>query len=110
MFKRHKNEKIELEEVSPEQQACDARNYKICLAVFFISALCLLLFNKFDSVFFFAALVSIVTGFIKFPKSKLIKVLFWVFIAATVFYIVITVLLVASCIGLFTQVDFSVFG
>jgi len=46
------------------------------------------------------ALISIVTAHIKFPKNKIIKVLFWIYISFIVLVAIIIIILAIACIDM----------
>lgn len=50
-----------------------------------------------NSLFFVAAAISIVTGFIRCPNNRAIKVLFWLFIAGFVLYAFLIAIIIISC-------------
>ena len=49
------------------------------------------------SIFLLVALVTIVTAFIKYPKNRAIKVLFWLFLAATALSIIALIIIMIMC-------------
>jgi len=50
-------------------------------------------------IFFIGALVAIVTGFIKHPRNRAIKVLFWLTIALMILSVIATIILIITCIN-----------
>ena len=63
---------------------------------FFLSGISVL--SSLIFLFPIAALVTITTGFIKCPKSRAIKVLFWVTIGLIILSIIAIIILVISCV------------
>lgn len=58
---------------------------------------CLALGYFLQGIFYMVALITIITGKIKCPNSRAIKVLFWLSILAIVIYAVLIVWLIISC-------------
>ena len=65
--------------------------------LFFIGLLGLFTFKSVKGIFFLISLISIVTGFIKCPNNKFIKILFWLFLICVVTYIIFIIVLVFTC-------------
>jgi hypothetical protein len=78
--------------------------YLVCVGVSFILwsfpffALNNNISYTFSVIFPIAALVAIVTGFIRHPKSRAIKVLFWITIALIAFAVISIVVAIITCI------------
>ena len=73
------------------------RNVKIYIIIF-LACLALSIIDWPLRVFaFFAALVTIVTAFIKCPGSRAIKVLFWLFVGLIVCYAAVLLILAHMC-------------
>lgn len=73
--------------------------YKIYLIIFLVSISCGFLIKQVSGLAFLVALISIVTGYIKYPKSRAIKVLFWLFLAGVAAYILFIIILIFTCIS-----------
>lgn len=73
--------------------------YKIYLIIFLVSISCGFLIKQVSGLAFLVALISIVTGYIKYPKSRAIKVLFWLFLAGVAGFILFFVFLIFTCIS-----------
>ncbi len=71
--------------------------YKIYLIIFLVSISCGFLIKQVSGLAFLVALISIVTGYIKYPKSRAIKVLFWLFLAGVAVYILFIIILILTC-------------
>lgn len=73
----------------------------VCLILFFVGFLAKFLANtKLDDLSNLGPLISlvaIVTGFIKYPQSRTIKVLFWLYLSYIVLIIICSVLIIVSC-------------
>ena len=82
--------------------------YKIYLIVFFIGSICFWIFDdKLREIGFFVALIAIVTGFIKYPKNRAIKVIFWLFLAGVIAFLLFVMLLIYSCSTATTNISNS---
>ena len=55
------------------------------------------IFSNISAVFSIGAVVTIVTGFIKYPRNRAIKVLFWITIALIALSVLLVVLLIIAC-------------
>ncbi len=91
------------EKVIIEQNEKDKKNSLICICIFLISTLLLFITNKYAIVFFLISLISIVTGFIKYPNNKIIKVFFWLFLIGIIFYVLLITFLLLTCENILTS-------
>ena len=70
---------------------------KTCLIIFLISIVGCFCLDKLSEICFIIALITIVDGYIKYPKSKAIKVFFWIFVILIILAILSIILLVFTC-------------
>ncbi len=102
------NENIETnKETIIEKTDKDKTNSMICIFVFLINIIALFTMDHYNGIFFILALISIVTGFIKYPNSKIIKVLFWLFLIGVILYVLLIIVLLITCLNMITNCDVS---
>lgn len=70
---------------------------KIYLIVFLVSVACGFLIKQISGIAFVVALISIVTGYIKYPENRAIKILFWLSLIGIVVNIIFAIILVFAC-------------
>lgn len=69
----------------------------IYTCLFLVGIAGLFISNNYENIFFLISLISIVTGFIRCRNSRLIKVLFWLFLLAIVLYFIAFIVLMYAC-------------
>ena len=84
------------EEKIIESKRKEENNSIICIIIFFIGLVGLFT-TKLKGIFFLTSLISIVTGFIKCPNSRFIKILFWVFFISIIILLVYLILIIIAC-------------
>ena len=72
-------------------------NSFICLCIFLISIVTLFTVDKYKWISFIISLISIVTGYIKYPNNKIIKILFWLFLIGVVICILLILIIIFTC-------------
>lgn len=102
------SETIEMNEnVIIESKKRESKESIIYIVIFFIGLLGLFTFESASGIFFLISLISIVTGFIKCPNNKLIKILFWLFFICIVLYIIFIIVMMLACaqvtVGIFSS-------
>lgn len=73
------------------------RNIVIIISVFLLTFLLSFTGLPGSEFAFIIALVDIVAGYIKYPQSRAIKVLFWLFIAFIIFALILALFLIWTC-------------
>jgi len=95
------NENIQPNETPKVEEKQDVSNYegkdKIYLIVFLGSIVSGILIKQISGLAFIAALITIVTGYIQYPENRAIKILFWLFLAGIVLYIIFIILMLFMC-------------
>lgn len=86
---------VEQKQALPQSDGKD----KIYLIVFVISVVLGFTIEKIRGICFVVALITIVTAYIKYPKSRAIKILFWLFLVGIVVTIISAIVLVTSVIS-----------
>lgn len=105
------NENIEInKEVAMHQHKTEKENPIICLCLFFIGIIGLFTIDNYKVLFFFTALISIVTGFIKYQNNKLIKVLFWLFLISVIAYYILIIIIIYTCVDAISKWDCTGLG
>lgn len=97
-------------EVILEKQRKESKGSNICICMFLINVIFLFKFDDYKWIFFLGALISIVTGFIKFQNNKIIKVMFWLFLTAVAIYILLILAIIITCGNALSRVDCSGIG
>lgn len=102
------SEDIEMnEEKIIELKRKELKTSMICIVIFFIGLLGLSIFKSSAGIFFLMSLISIVTGFIKCPNNKFIKVLFWLFLFSVILYILFMIVAAFTCVNLIANWNYS---
>ena len=70
---------------------------RIYLIIFLICILLGSIIEQLRTICFFMSLTTIVAGFIKYPNSRAIKVLFWLFLTGIVICIIYITLIIFAC-------------
>ena len=83
------------------------RKDRLCIIIFTISIVLGFIIIQIRGICFLAALMSIVTGFIKYPQNRAIKILFWLFIAGIIIYIISIILVLFMCASLLNSCGYS---
>ncbi|MDD2434701.1 MAG: hypothetical protein PHO63_00400 [Bacilli bacterium] len=73
------------------------KGVRIHLAIFFISIGVGLIIE--NIIPFIAALMTMINALIEFPESKVIKLIFWLYIIINVLFTLYIILIVAMCVG-----------
>ena len=101
-------ETIEMnEEKIIESKRKESKESIIYIVIFFIGLLGLFTSESAKGIFFLMSLISIVTGFIKCPNNKFIKVLFWLFLICIILYIIFIIVLVFTCANAVVNCNYS---
>ena len=69
----------------------------IYISIFLVSILGFLIFKPLSGYFFVASLISIVTGYMKCPNNKVIKILFVIYCLFMILAILITLYFIFTC-------------
>lgn len=94
-----KKENIDYYTINKEDEGLPnyERKDKTCLIIFLISIAGSIFLDKLRGICFIIALITIVDGYVKYPKSTTIKVFFWIFAILIIMAILSIVLFVFTC-------------
>lgn len=79
-----------------QKQIKDKKGSIICITLFLLGILGFFTFKKYLSLFFYISFISIVTGFIKYPQSKMIKFLFLLYLLVIILFVIAIIILIFS--------------
>ena len=82
-----------------EKKEKEKKDELIYIIIFLVSTTCLFAFDRLSLLFFLISLITIVTGFIKCPNSKIIKIFFWLFLSFVLLYVLFLIMLMFTCIN-----------
>ena len=89
-----------------KKQKQDKRDSIICIVIFLLGIFGIFFLNNYSIICFSISLISIVTGFIKYPNNIVIKILFWIFLICVILFGIIIIILfftiinfILSCTG-----------
>ena len=76
-----------------KKQKQDKRDSIICIVIFLLGIFGIFFLNNYSIICFSISLISIVTGFIKYPNNIVIKILFWIFLICVILFGIIIIIL-----------------
>ena len=82
-------------------------NEKIYLIIFLVSIALGAVIEQIMGICYIVALITIVTGFIKCPHNRAIKVLFWLFVAGTIIFLLFIIIIIFFCASLISSCGYS---
>lgn len=96
------------EEKIIEAKKKESKEAKIYIVAFFVGLLGLFTFKSVKEICFLISLISIVTGFIKCPNNKFIKVLFWLFFILIFTSIIFISVFVFTCVEVVDKFPYDI--
>ncbi len=76
-----------------KKQKQDKRDSIICIVIFLLGIFGIFFLNNYSIICFSISLISIVTGFIKYPNNIFIKILFLIFLICVILFGIIIIIL-----------------
>lgn len=85
------------------EQNTKSKEAIVYIVLFFIGLIGIYAFRYAKGAFFLISLISIVTGYIRCPDNKIIKIIFWLFLIWTAIIIIFSIIFIYVCLTTFAS-------